>query len=169
MAEEATILDGGNTQTEDTTDTTVSGNPGGEQVVLKHDATAETKTEVDWRADMAGGDDKLLGFLGRFHSKDAAVKAWKQQHDDIDACIVYGAERHRDDPVLAHYGFNHTLVPQNDHEPMHACLLVGSRGDRSIRQTFRRSECRVSLPSFLWQDETSRCPRPLDFWRALRK
>jgi hypothetical protein len=32
---------------------------------------------------MAGGDDKLLGFLGRFHSKDAAVKAWKQQHDDI--------------------------------------------------------------------------------------
>lgn len=39
----------------------------------------------DWRSTLAGEDKTLLGFLGRYHSKDAALKAWKQQHDDIRA------------------------------------------------------------------------------------
>lgn len=39
----------------------------------------------DWRASFAGEDKELLGFLGRYHSQDAALKAWKKQHDDIRA------------------------------------------------------------------------------------
>lgn len=38
---------------------------------------------TDWRVDLAGEDKELLGFLGRYHSKDAALKAIKKQHDDI--------------------------------------------------------------------------------------
>ena len=37
----------------------------------------------DWRTDMAGEDKELLGFLGRFHSKDAALKQFKKMNDDI--------------------------------------------------------------------------------------
>lgn len=37
----------------------------------------------DWRADMAGEDKELLGFLGRYHSKEAGLKAWKKLNDDF--------------------------------------------------------------------------------------
>lgn len=38
---------------------------------------------TDWRSDMAGEDKELLGFLGRYASKDAALKAFKKTNDDI--------------------------------------------------------------------------------------
>lgn len=38
---------------------------------------------TDWRSELAGEDKDLLGFLGRYHSRDAALKAFKQTNDDI--------------------------------------------------------------------------------------
>lgn len=39
----------------------------------------------DWRASLAGEDKDMLRFLGRYHSKDAALKAWKTTNDEIKA------------------------------------------------------------------------------------
>lgn len=52
-------------------------------VVTAATTTAEAETATDWRADLAGEDKELLGFLGRYHSKDAGLKAIKKIHDDI--------------------------------------------------------------------------------------
>jgi len=38
---------------------------------------------TDWRTQWAGEDKELLSFLGRYHSKDAALKKFKETHDDI--------------------------------------------------------------------------------------
>lgn len=37
----------------------------------------------DWRAEMAGEDKDLLGFMGRYHSKDAFLKGFKKLNDDM--------------------------------------------------------------------------------------
>lgn len=40
---------------------------------------------LDWRADLAGDDKALLGFMGRYHSKDAFLKGFKSLNDDLKA------------------------------------------------------------------------------------
>ncbi len=52
------------------------GEPAGDQPVDEGSAT-------DWRTTLAGEDKELLGFLGRYHSQDAALKAWKKTHDEM--------------------------------------------------------------------------------------
>lgn len=44
---------------------------------------ADGATTNDWRAEWAGDDADVLKFLGRFHSREAALKGWKAQNDDI--------------------------------------------------------------------------------------
>lgn len=46
-------------------------------------AAADPPANDDWRTQLAGDDKEALKFLGRFHSSDAAIKAWKKQNDDI--------------------------------------------------------------------------------------
>lgn len=63
-----------------------------------------TSTEVDWRSDLAGDDKELLGFLGRYHSKEAGLKAIKKIHDDIRSgkYIVPLGEDATDEEVAAY-------------------------------------------------------------------
>ena len=74
MADEATIVE---ESTEETTTETTA-----ESTATTTTETTE-KTEVDWRSEWAGEDKELLGFLGRYHSRDAAIKAWKKTNDEI--------------------------------------------------------------------------------------
>lgn len=46
------------------------------------DTTAKAAND-DWRTEWAGEDPELLKFLGRYHSRDAAVKAWKKTNDEL--------------------------------------------------------------------------------------
>lgn len=46
-------------------------------------AKAEPKPSDDWRSEMAGEDPELLKYLGRYHSKDAALKAFRQTQGEI--------------------------------------------------------------------------------------
>lgn len=57
--------------------------PAADPPVVANDQPAGDPPASDWRADLAGEDKELLGFLGRYHSREAGLKAWKKQHDEI--------------------------------------------------------------------------------------
>lgn len=51
----------------------------------KAEPKAKDEPTDDWRSEMAGEDGDLLKWLGRFHSKDAALKAFRTQQGEIRA------------------------------------------------------------------------------------
>lgn len=60
--------------------------PADPQVDPKADPQPDPKAEPkadDWRSEMAGEDAELLKYLGRYHSKDAALKAFRQTQGEI--------------------------------------------------------------------------------------
>ena len=61
-----------------------------EQATATTETTStETTQEVDWRSRMAGDDEKLLGFLGRYQSERAFVEAAKKDREAAKAASRY--------------------------------------------------------------------------------
>lgn len=80
MADESILADDATTQTTDTATETTQAT---ETAQVVDTAQTEAPKETDWRSELAGEDKELLGFFGRYHSKDAGLKAIKKIHDDI--------------------------------------------------------------------------------------
>lgn len=90
MADDATTIVADDTTTDATTDTTAATATTATaqdgqttDTTTADDSTTATTTTDDWRARMAGDDEKLLGFLGRYQSEKAFVEAAKKDRDAV--------------------------------------------------------------------------------------
>lgn len=66
-----------------TTDTTTVDDKGSDKGADK--GTDKTPDATDWRTELSGDDPELLKFLGRYHSKDAALKGFRETYGQIRA------------------------------------------------------------------------------------
>ena len=82
----------------------------------------------DWRAEMAGEDKDLMGFLGRFHSKDAALKQFKKMNDDIRKGVYrkpLGADPTEDEMAAYRADFGVPDKPEGYLDKLPDGLVVG--------------------------------------------
>lgn len=123
MSDEATVID--DTTTTDTETTTASETT--DNASTTDAATDDGATTDDWRSRLAGDDEKLLGFLGRYQSEKAFVEAAKKDRDAVRSKQTLKLPDNPTETELAEYRKEHGIpeTAEGYYEKLADGLVVG--------------------------------------------
>jgi hypothetical protein len=151
--EAATTTEAAETATSATTEATTTETTAAETAGTTSEATtteaAEETAADDWRARMAGDDDKLLGFLGRYQSEKAFVEAAKKDRETARSKLGGKLPENPTDEDLAEYRKQNDIPddPKGYLDKLSDGLVIGDDDKPALEKVLAKAHAAHASPA----------------------